>query len=600
MELTRKPYSDFTRIFDILTYQKGKYPNENAINFNTGEHWIGYSIDEVQRRVNAIACWFVGSGFRKGDTVILVPIIGKVEWVLLDFACQQAGLITVPVHPTSHTDEIELILRETESRLCITADTQLFDTFSRVIEEAKINSEVFHLQQEKVGYFQTILLEEPDENLFKQVVAIQNDVMESDIVTILYTSGSSGIPKGVMLTHQNIIHNIKAILTLLPIEPKHRVLSFLPFSHILERAACYTYLAFGVSIYFSQSKETFTDDFKTVKPYFCTSVPRVLEKMYDFLQEQLLHRNFIKRHTIRWALKIGKQYGDARKVKFWYAVQLFFARVLVLRQWRKALGGKIRYMVVGAASLQPEIGRLFSAAGIFTIEGYGMTETAPLISVNRFEPGMNLFGTVGLPIQGVDVKIDEPNDEHEGEILVKGPNVMLGYYKRPDLTASVFTDDGWFRTGDVGKFVHQRFLKITDRKKDIFKTSSGKYVSPLPLQIHFEKSPFIQRCLVIGFQRPFVTALLVPNFQLLETWCVQKDIHWTAPQFMVHNIKVVDLFQKEIDRLNESIPGYQRIRHFVLCHHEWTVESGEITATLKPVRQRLQEHYQKEIEKMYA
>jgi long-chain acyl-CoA synthetase len=284
----------------------------------------------------------------------------------------------------------------------------------------------------------------------------------------------------------------------------------------------------------------------------------------------------------------------------WFAVQLFFARVLVLRMWRKKLGGKIRYMVVGAASLQPEIGRLFSAAGITIVEGYGMTETAPMISVNRFEPGMNLFGTVGMPIAGIDVKIDEPNEHHEGEILVKGPNVMQGYFKRPELTASVFTDDGWFRTGDVGKFVHGRFLKITDRKKDIFKTSAGKYISPLPLQNHFLKSPFIQQCLILGFQRPFVTALLVPNFQLLETWCKQQDIHWTSPQFMVHNIRVHAIYQEEVNRLNQSLPNHERIRNFVLCHQEWTVESGELTNTLKPIRKNLLDHYIKEIEKMYA
>ena len=229
-----------------------------------------------------------------------------------------------------------------------------------------------------------------------------------------------------------------------------------------------------------------------------------------------------------------------------------------------------------------------------------MTETAPLISINRYEPGLNRFGTVGVVIPGVEVKIDEPNDELEGEILVKGPNVMQGYFKRPELTKEVFTSDGWFRTGDVGKFVHQRFLKITDRKKDIFKTSSGKYIAPLPLQNHFAKSPFIERCLIIGFQRPYVTALLVPQFEVLKAWCEQGGIHWTSPQFMVHNIKVRAMFQQEVDLLNDGLPNFERVRDFVLCHQEWSMESGEITATLKPVRKTLLEHHEKEIEKMYS
>jgi long-chain acyl-CoA synthetase len=298
-------------------------------------------------------------------------------------------------------------------------------------------------------------------------------------------------------------------------------------------------------------------------------------------------------------MQVGKQFRPGSLAPV-FRMKLFIARILVLRLWRKKLGGRIRYMVVGAASLRPEIGKLFSAAGIFVVEGYGMTETAPFISVNRFEPGQNKFGTVGPAIPGVDIKIDQPNDEGEGEILVKGQNVMLGYFKRPELNNEVFTEDGWFRTGDVGKFVRARFLQITDRKKDIFKTSTGKYIAPRQLQNHFMQSPLIERCLIIGFQKSFVTALIAPNFELLQSWCEQEDIHWTAPQFMVYNIRVRARYQQEVDELNESLPGYQRVRDFVLCHQDWTVESGELTTTLKPVRRLLVEHYQKEIDKMYT
>ena len=402
-----------------------------------------------------------------------------------------------------------------------------------------------------------------------------------------------------MLSHANVVHNIKAILTLLPLEPHHRVVSFLPFSHIFERTTCYAYIAFGVSLYFSQNKESFGHDFKTVKPYFCTSVPRVLEKMYDFMQEQSLSRNWIKRKLITWAIETGKEIESDHRIKPIRAIRLFLARILVLRLWRKRLGGRINYMAVGAAALRPDIGRLFSAAGIRIIEGYGMTETSPFISINRFEPGMNRFGTVGIAIPGVEIKIDEPGENQEGEILVKGTNVMQGYFKNPEMTKAVMTADGWFRTGDVGKIIHQRFLKITDRKKDIFKTSSGKYIAPQPLQNHFTNSPFIQRCMIIGFQRPYVTALFVPLFEILEAWCKQEQIHWTSPQFMIHNIKVLAKFQQEVDKLNHELPAVERVRKFVLCSQDWSVESGEVTATLKPVRQLILDHYQKEIEKMY-
>ena len=439
-----------------------------------------------------------------------------------------------------------------------------------------------------------------DEGQLKILHEIKNGIDTDEVFTILYTSGSSGIPKGVQLTHRNVIHNIKAILTLLPLEPSHRVLSFLPFSHVFERVACYAYMAFGVSLYFSQTKESFAHDFKTVRPYFCTCVPRVLEKMYDFMEEQLLTKNVLKRKLVKWAMTVGKNYGINNQTRFLYAFRLLIARQVVLNQWRKMLGGNIRYMVVGAASLRPEIGRLFTAAGINVIEGYGMTETAPLISINRYEPGLNRFGTVGLVIPGIEVRIDQPNEDQGGEILVKGPNVMKGYYRRPELTKQVFTEDGWFRTGDIGKFVQQRFLKITDRKKDIFKTSSGKYVAPLPLQNHFSQSAFIQRCLIIGFQRPYVTALLVPHFTMLEAWCLVQGIHWTSPPFMVHNIKVKAKLREEVDKLNEELPNFQRVKDFVMCHEEWTIESGEITNTLKPVRHLLVDHYKADIEKMYA
>ena len=598
MEMISKTGADFTRLFDLLDYQIAKYPNPRAFNYYQNKEWVPISIQQFKQKVDAVSCWFVEKGYQRGEKIILVPFIGRVDWMILDFACQQTGLITVPIHPNLPDEEVSLILSETESRLCIVT-SQSYSQIAKAAKQTAGSIIVHQIEPNDSNYFPGFSNQASSQSL-ELLERTKADIHEDDLVTILYTSGSSGEPKGVMLSHRNIIFNIKSMLTLIPLEPGHRVLSFLPFSHILERATTYGYIAFGVSIYFSESRESFSRDFKSVRPYFSTSVPRVLEKMYDFLQQQLMTKNVIKRNIIQWAMGVGKQYREKLRIGPIYAIKLFIARILVLRHWHNQLGGKMRYMVVGAAALRPEIGRLLSATGIKVVEGYGLTETAPLISINRFEPGMNRFGTVGLVIPGLEIKLDKQNDDEDGEIIVKGPNVMLGYFKKPELTLSVLTPDGWLRTGDVGKFVESHFLQITDRKKDIFKTSTGKYIAPLPLQNHFARSAFIQRCLILGFQRPFVTALIVPHFEILKDWCQREEIHWTSPEFMIHNIKVIHLFENEIDKLNEALPNYQQVKGFVLCPREWSIEKGEITATLKPVRKVLEDHFENEIQKLYS
>jgi long-chain acyl-CoA synthetase len=590
---------DFTRVFELIHYQKEKYPNQKSLNYFLQGQWKSQTTEEIQNKINALSCWFLANQFKPGEKIILVPVIGSPDWMILDFACQQVGLVVVPIHPTLNENEFNAIVTETEARLCITLDEGLYFRFFAFKEKVNTGLQLFHLQPDKVNFFKPIQDSKTSHELMTMVNSFRNTIGEDDIVTILYTSGSTGLPKGVMLSHRNIVHNIKAVLTILPLEPGDRVLSFLPFSHIFERASCYVYIAFGASLYFSQNKESFVNDFKTVRPIFCSSVPRVLEKMYDYMEEQTLGKNILKKKLITWAMNVGKHYGPEKKLKPIYQLELIMARLLVLRQWRKRLGGKIKHMAVGAASLRPEIGRLFSAAGIYIVEGYGMTEAAPLISMNRLEPGLNRFGTVGLPLPGVEVRIDNPNENNEGEILVKGPNVMRGYYKKPELTAETITPDGWFHTGDIGKFVYKRFLKITDRKKDIFKTSSGKYIAPQQLENHLKQSLFIERCMIIGFQRPYVTALLVPQFESVRSWCDQNDIHWTAPQFMVHNIKVRAKFQQEIDKLNKELPHYETIRSFVLCHQDWSIEKGEVTPTWKPIRKQLEKNYELDIDKLY-
>ncbi len=591
---------DFLRVFDIVEYQMNKYPQQAALNFFYDDKWKGFSIGNIQQQIDNISCWLIAQGFQKGDCAALIPRMGSPLWMMIDFACQQLGMVIVPIHPTATVEDMKFILEEVAAKICITADAPLFNKVKSISGLHQIS----HLDETQPNFFDGLNHRNQNASVNTELIKRKNEVSETDMLAIMYTSGTSGTPKGAMLTHRNVVSNIKSILPLFPIGPGDKILSFLPFSHIFERTSCYACMAFGANIYFSRKLETIDKDFKTVKPFFCTCVPKTLERMYEILEEQREQESTLTKMLITWAMKTGEQFKAERRNTFsgqgfLFPIKLFLARLLVLNRWRKALGGKIKFMVVGAAALRPEIARLFSAAGVTTLSGYGMTEASPLITVNRPEPGMNNFETVGLPVPGVEIKLDDINENGEGEILVKGPNIMKGYFNRPELNREVFTDDGWFRTGDVGKMVKKRFLAITDRKKDIFKTSSGIYIAPQPLERHFITSPFISQCMIIGFNKPFVSAILVPHFTVLQSWCEENGVHWTSSQFMVHNIKVIQKMQQEVDRLNKTLQNYQRVGKFILSEGDWSVEGGELTASFKMIRSKLMEKHGGEIEKMY-
>ncbi len=584
---------DFHRVFDLLHYQRIKYAQPKSLSEWHGGTWVHFSTQQIQERVNHLSAWLTKNDYHKGQKVALIPRMGSAHWMMADFACQQVGLVVVPLHPTSAVEEISFILKETEVRLVLVADSDLL----KKVKAAASDVQVFVLNSDHPYNWPALGYTASSEELV-QVEEIKQTITPQHLLAILYTSGTSGEPKGAMLSHNNVVSNIKSMLPILPLEAGHRALSFLPFSHIFERTSCYGYIAFGVNIYFCRELAQVNRDFKSVRPYFCTTVPKTLERMYDILQEQAMGKSWWQRKVIAWAMAVGERYRDEKRSSFFFGLKLFIARQLVLYRWRTALGGHIRYMAVGAAALRPEISRLFSAAGVTTLAGYGMTEAAPFLAVNR--PDFHKFGTVGLPVPGVDIKLEDVNAQGEGEILARGPNIMQGYFKRPELTAQVLTADGWLRTGDVGKWVHKHFLVITDRKKDIFKTTSGIYIAPQPLENYFTASPFIFQCMVVGFNKSFVTALLVPNFDVLKSWCSQNNVHWTSPTYMIHNIKVVAKIQKEIDRLNESLENYKRVKKFVLSDVEWTAEGGQLSASFKTMRAKLMEKYHSEIEKLYV
>ncbi|HEB62092.1 MAG TPA: long-chain fatty acid--CoA ligase, partial [Bacteroidetes bacterium] len=445
----------------------------------------------------------------------------------------------------------------------------------------------------------TSLQAKPTEAKTAEIEKIKSSIREDDLVSIIYTSGTTGHPKGVMLSHKNIVSNIKSIIPLIPINHEKKALSFLPISHIFERMINYTYMATGASVHYAEKTDKIVENLNEIKAHYFATVPKLLEQMYDSILDTAAQKGVLQKRIISWAINLAMNYQEYKKRSVFEWIQHRVADILVYRKWRNLLGGNVEGIIVGAAALRPELGRLFSAAGIHTREGYGLTETSPVLSVNRFEPGGFRFGTVGIAVPGVEIKIENQNEEGEGEIVVRGPNIMMGYYLLPEETKKVLDQDAWFNTGDIGKIVHKHFLQITDRKKDIFKTSSGKYIAPQVLENKLRTSHYILQSMIIGFNRPFVTALIVPNFAALKIWCKTNGVHWTAPQFMVINPKVMELMTKIIEEINQDLTHHKKIKNFHLLHEEWSVETQEFTPTQKIKRAYLLKKFEKEIKAMY-
>ncbi len=587
---------DFHRLFDILPYQQAKYPQKVALAYRTKNKWVHYSTEKCIEQIEKLSIGLMREGLNKGDRVGILSHCGSPTWNFADLALQQIGAITVPLHFTATEDELAFIFKDAGIKFCLASNEELALKIERAADK---QLRIFVFSKNKNRKHIDELLINPSKEESANLQKIKESITPSDIATIIYTSGTTGTPKGVMLTHHNIVSNIKSVMTLIPISSEKRALSFLPLSHILERSTIYNYLAAGTSLYYSEGLETMLDDMQTVRPHFFTAVPRVLEKMYSQSLESRKGKNRLSKLLFDRAISFGKNLDPLEKLSpvVWLRHQLF--NRLVYRKFRKMLGGKIEGIIVGGAALDPQLARLFCAANLPVREGYGLTESSPVVALNHFEPGLYKFGTVGIPIPGVEVTINEPDENGAGEILVKGPNVMLGYHNAPDATSKVLDKDGWLHTGDIGQFVHRRFLKITDRKRDIFKTSSGKFVAPQKVENHLKSSPFINQVMVLGLNQPHVSALLVPDFIALENWCLENNVHWTAPQYMALNTAVLKFMQTVIDDLNESLEPHERVRKFILLHEEWTVKSGDLTFTQKLNRKGLSEKFRKEIAELF-
>lgn len=591
---------DFRRIFDIFAYQQARFPQKAALLGKEGLIWKSYSTQECLQTIHQLSAGLMDLGLKKGDKAALMALSGSPQWILTDIALLQIGVVTVSLHAASSQQELAYMLQDADVKYCFVANEELGHKIEKLMPQIPGMKGIYSVSNSTIWPGWQQLLKEPTSRHLEFLQAYKAAIHEDDLATIIYTSGSTGEPKGVMLSHKNIVSNIKATIAIVPMDYQHRVFSFLPLSHIFERMVTYTYICVGASLYFVEQQDRIMANLKEVRPHYFTAVPRFVEKLHDGILADARKRPAFASKLILWAVGVGERYQLRGALNPWYWLQLQVADWLVYPFWRRQLGGRVKGIIVGSAALQPKLGRLLSAAGMPVKEGYGLTETSPVVACNRFEPGGTRLGTVGIPIPGVAIKINPQEGEEDGEIWVKGPNVMLGYYNKPEATAAAFTEDGWFKTGDVGKIVHKRFLQITGRQKDIFKTSSGKYVAPQELESFFRASPFIEDLMVLGYQRPYVVGLILPDFSALEAWCKENKVHWTAPPYMIHNNKVIQFFNQHIREMNEKLPGYKVLRKFHLLHEPWTVAGGELTQTLKVKREILQQKFSKEIEALYG
>lgn len=586
---------DFTRLFDLVTYQGKKYPNKRSLCIQGITENREYSNAQLIRYIDQLSIVFIRKGFKKGDVLALFCTTGCPEWNIVDFAAMQIGMTTIALHENYQDHELKYVISEIDAKACFVSHVHLGEK----LQKLTFSEFIFCLEERDSFESLISLYQEYSESEFLELTLQKQSVQPEDLATIVYTSGSTGMPKGVMLSHDNIVSNIKSCISLIPINYQSVVASFLPLSHIFERTVNYTCLAVGSSIWYIEDKRNLLESMQVIKPNFMTCVPKVLEKNYAVIQNQLRKRPFLIRKILEWAMSSGQNYSGKRKWSPVYLTKKIFAEILLYRKWRKMMGGRLKFVGVGGAALDPALGKLYSCAGIHIREGYGMTECSPVISFNRFEPGGFVFGTVGIPVPGVDVKIDQANENGIGEILVKGPNLMQGYFKNAELTKEKI-QNGWFHTGDLGQFVNKRFLKISGRKKNMFKTSSGRYIVPERIENILNKELFVEHSFVIGDGKAHVAAFIVPEFSTLKNWANENGVHWTAPQYMVLNPKVETRYQKIIDSVNIQLKSEEHIKKIYLVHDLWQVESGELTPTLKIKREILRKKYQKEIENIFS
>ena len=589
------------RLFDCLDYQLQHFPKQDMLAAKENGEWVKYSTEAVAKIALEFSAGLLELGISgndltpEGSDKIAILSNNRPEWVFTDFAAQQIGAILIPIYPTTNPLELEFILNDTATKYVFVSSKDLYDKVKDVSAKVPSVINIYSFDKiEGVPHWSEVT-KLATENSIAKVRELKTQIPDSHLATIIYTSGTTGTPKGVMLMHSNIYSNVLYSKKSFPFEdaPDTKVLSFLPLNHIFEKMCTYIYLYSGISIYYAESLETIGDNLKEVKPNGFTTVPRLLEKVFEKIMLAGSHLTGVKRKLFFWAVDLAEKYDNIKSGGPWYNLQLTIANKLIFQRWREALGGNVSFIITGGAACQVKLLRIFNAAKIPVYEGYGPTENSPVISVNRAQVGGQKFGTVGPPIDGIQVRLAE-----DGEIQVAGTCVMAGYYKRPDLTAETVID-GWLLTGDIGVFEDGKFLKIIDRKKELFKTSGGKYVAPQPIENKLMESPFVEQIMIVGSERKFVGALIIPSVPTLKEWMREKGIAFTTIEDALHNPKVLELYRQLVDSFNEFFNHVEQIKKFELLPREWSVDTGELSPKMNLKRKVIMEKYKDAVERIY-
>jgi long-chain acyl-CoA synthetase len=577
-----------TRVFDLIRYNLENFPKAEFVSGKINGVWKNYSTQQFSDTVDNLSRGLIGLGMGKGSRIAVMSH-NRPEWNITDFAITQIGAYQIPLYPTLAEHDIKFIIENAEVSVLFVADEKLFLKAREVCNIVNAQIKIYTFNQVQGADNWDRLLETGAADQTSDLDYYRAAVTPDDVLTLIYTSGTTGTPKGVMLTHNNLVQNFKNSAVIFPSGVK-RVLSFLPLSHIFERMITYLYLFTDASLYYAESMETIVPDIQSVKPHAFSTVPRLLEKVYDKIMEKGKALTGMKRKIFFWSVELAEKFETSNS--WLYNVKLAIARKLVFKKWKEALGGNVSVIVSGGAALNPRLARIFWAAGMPVFEGYGLTETSPVITVNHFNNTM--FGTVGPAINGVEVKIAP-----DGEVLARGHNIMKGYYKREDQTAETIDAEGWFHTGDIGELINGKFLKITDRKKEIFKTTGGKYVAPQILENKYKESNFIEQIMVLGENRKFPAALIVPNFPFLKAWCEKKGISCSSNSEMISNSQVHERFMQEITSGSTDFGKWEQVKRFILLPKEWSIEGGEFTPKLSLKRKVILEKHKEAIEKLY-
>jgi long-chain acyl-CoA synthetase len=563
------------RLFDIPLYQLEKYPNNGMFVSKINGTWTPVSTKDFIDLTNKVSKALIDLSVQVGDKIGIIST-NRLEWNIIDIACLQIGAIVVPLYPTISENDYKYIFKDSGIKICFVGSIDLYNKISNIKNELPELKNIYCFEEQPTVNFWKDLIFSEIKAQDSDIEVRKTNIKPDELATIIYTSGTTGNPKGVMLSHSNIFSNVEGCIDRMPANEKSKVLTFLPVCHVYERMLHYLYMYMGCSIHFAESMDTIGENIKEVQPDMFTAVPRLIEKVYEKIIRKGEELSGLKKGLFFWAVRLAEKY-ETTGTSLFYQIQLKIARKLIFSKWQEALGGNVKAIASGSAALQPRLARIFLAAGINVLEGYGLTETSPVVSVNCLKNGIKI-GTVGTTIEKVDVKIAA-----DGEILVKGPNVMMGYYNNEKATKEVIDSEGYFHTGDIGEIVEGKFLKITDRKKEIFKTSGGKYIVPQVMENKFKESRFIEQIIVVGENEKYPAALIVPNFVYIREWLQLHSTEETTlnNEQLISKKEIIDRFEKEISFYNQQFGHWEQLKKFKLLSEEFTVENGELTPTLK-------------------